>query len=244
MMPARAVRSCWAPQRVRADEPLAVMTLMGAACAAAQRARAKAQKTAAEAQKAVVEELRENGLLREEEPYKHSVPFSHRSGARVEPIISLQWFCDMSRLAEPAIAAVEHRRVHGLVARDSDLPRGLLGLPDQVEPVGELTAELERAHAQPVQDRRTRDGIEVPAVGQRAHELVHRGPGQVEQLGDLRCRQGGTLEEQLEDVQCASHRGNSLAHASPIPSRAAYDPLVGAVVDSRHIDTITCPCSV
>ena len=54
---------------------------------------------------------RAQGLLRGEEPYTHTVPFSHRSGARVEPLVSLQWFCDMTRLAAPAIAAVEEGRV-------------------------------------------------------------------------------------------------------------------------------------
>jgi hypothetical protein len=122
--------------------------------------------------------------------------------------------------------------VHGLVAGDRDLHGGVLGLPDQVEPVRELAAELERAHAEPVPDRRARDGVQVPAVGQRGHQLVHRGPGQVEQLGDLRCRQRGALEEQLEDVQRAGHRGNSPAHASPIPSRAAYGSPGAAAVDS------------
>jgi valyl-tRNA synthetase len=63
--------------------------------------------TAAEAQDAVVAALREEGRLRAEEPYVHSVPFSHRSGERIEPLISLQWFCRMDELAAPAIAAVE-----------------------------------------------------------------------------------------------------------------------------------------
>jgi valyl-tRNA synthetase len=67
--------------------------------------------TPAECQVRVLEDLRAVGLIRSEDPYTHTVPFSHRSGARVEPIISLQWFCDMSRLAEPAIAAVEQGRV-------------------------------------------------------------------------------------------------------------------------------------
>ena len=66
---------------------------------------------AAEAQKAVVAELREEGLIREEEPYRHSVPFSHRSGERVEPLISLQWFCRMDELAAPAIEVVKDGRV-------------------------------------------------------------------------------------------------------------------------------------
>ena len=52
---------------------------------------------------AVVAALREEGRLRSEEPYTHSVPFSHRSGERIEPLISLQWFCRMDELAKPAI---------------------------------------------------------------------------------------------------------------------------------------------
>ncbi len=52
-------------------------------------------------------DLAQAGLQRGSEPYTHTVPFSHRSGQRVEPLISLQWFCDMKRLAAPAIAAVE-----------------------------------------------------------------------------------------------------------------------------------------
>jgi valyl-tRNA synthetase len=67
--------------------------------------------TAAEAQKMVVLALREEGVLSGEEPYMHSVPFSHRSGERIEPLISLQWFCRMDELAAPAIEAVESERV-------------------------------------------------------------------------------------------------------------------------------------
>ena len=54
----------------------------------------------------IMGDLQAEGLLRGTEPYTHTVPFSHRSGRRVEPLISLQWFCDMKRLAEPAMAAV------------------------------------------------------------------------------------------------------------------------------------------
>ncbi len=60
-----------------------------------------------EASESVVAELREQGLLRGEQPYTHSVPFSHRSGERIEPLISLQWFCRMDELAKPAIEVVE-----------------------------------------------------------------------------------------------------------------------------------------
>jgi valyl-tRNA synthetase len=63
--------------------------------------------TVAEAQKAIVEDLRAEGALRKEEAYTHSVPFSHRSGERIEPLISLQWFCRMDELARPAMTVVE-----------------------------------------------------------------------------------------------------------------------------------------
>ena len=55
--------------------------------------------TAAEAQQAVVAELGEQGLIARTEPYEHTVPFSHRSGQRIEPLISLQWFMAMDELA-------------------------------------------------------------------------------------------------------------------------------------------------
>ena len=67
--------------------------------------------TTDDARAAVVAALREEGLLRSEEPHAHSVPYSHRSGKRVEPLISLQWFCRMDELAKPAIEAVERGRV-------------------------------------------------------------------------------------------------------------------------------------
>jgi valyl-tRNA synthetase len=67
--------------------------------------------SASEAQEAVVAALREEGRLRAEEPFVHSVPFSHRSGERVEPLISLQWFCRMDELAGPAIEVVERGEV-------------------------------------------------------------------------------------------------------------------------------------
>jgi len=58
------------------------------------------------ASQAVVAELREQSLISGAQAYVHDVPHSHRSGRRVEPLISLQWFCDMKGLARPAIEAV------------------------------------------------------------------------------------------------------------------------------------------
>jgi valyl-tRNA synthetase len=67
--------------------------------------------TIAEAQKAVVAALDAQQLLRAQDPYTHTVPFSHRSGQRIEPLISLQWFMKMDELAAPAIEVVRNGRV-------------------------------------------------------------------------------------------------------------------------------------
>ncbi|MEK6328159.1 MAG: valine--tRNA ligase [Actinomycetota bacterium] len=67
--------------------------------------------TTEEAREAVLAALREQGLVRGEEPYVHSVPYSHRSGERIEPLISLQWFCRMEELAKPATEVVERGQV-------------------------------------------------------------------------------------------------------------------------------------
>jgi valyl-tRNA synthetase len=67
--------------------------------------------TVAEAQEAVVAALEEEGRIAAAEPYEHEVPYSHRSGARIEPLVSLQWFMAMDKLAQPAMLAVKDRRV-------------------------------------------------------------------------------------------------------------------------------------
>jgi len=67
--------------------------------------------TAADAQTKVVEALEKEGRISKQEPYTHTVPFSHRSGERIEPLISLQWFMRMEELARPAIEAVTSGKV-------------------------------------------------------------------------------------------------------------------------------------
>ena len=64
-----------------------------------------------ECREAVVAALRAEGRIARVEPYTHNVPYSHRSGERIEPLISLQWFMRMEELARPAIEAVESGRV-------------------------------------------------------------------------------------------------------------------------------------
>jgi valyl-tRNA synthetase len=58
-----------------------------------------------------VAELRETGRLVREEPYRHAVGYCQRSGERIEPLVSLQWYCRMDSLAAKAIDAVRSERV-------------------------------------------------------------------------------------------------------------------------------------
>jgi valyl-tRNA synthetase len=64
-----------------------------------------------EAEHRIVDRLRHEGLLEKEEPYRHAVGHCDDCGTRIEPLILLQWFCEMKDLAAPAIAAVKEGRV-------------------------------------------------------------------------------------------------------------------------------------
>jgi valyl-tRNA synthetase len=64
-----------------------------------------------DAEARIIERLRDEGLLEKQEPYRHSVGYCERSEDRIEPLISLQWWCDMKDLARPAIEAVREGRV-------------------------------------------------------------------------------------------------------------------------------------
>jgi len=59
----------------------------------------------------IVADLRASGALIKEEPYRHSVAVSERSGDVVEPLLSLQWFVKMKPLAEPALQAYRDGRL-------------------------------------------------------------------------------------------------------------------------------------
>jgi valyl-tRNA synthetase len=67
--------------------------------------------TQAEADERILEWLSERGQLEKLEPYRHSVALCERCKSRIEPLISLQWWCSMRELAEPAIEALRERRV-------------------------------------------------------------------------------------------------------------------------------------
>jgi valyl-tRNA synthetase len=67
--------------------------------------------TQEEAEQRILDWCRERGLLEKREHYRHSVPRCERCLSRIEPLISLQWWCSMSELKQPALAALRERRV-------------------------------------------------------------------------------------------------------------------------------------
>ena len=67
--------------------------------------------TQEEAGERVLDWCRERGLLEKRESYRHSVARCERCESRIEPLISLQWWCSMDELKRPAIEALRERRV-------------------------------------------------------------------------------------------------------------------------------------
>ena len=60
-----------------------------------------------ECREAVLDALRQEGLLEKVDPYQHSVGHCYRCRTTVEPNLSKQWFVKIRPMAEKAIAAVE-----------------------------------------------------------------------------------------------------------------------------------------
>jgi valyl-tRNA synthetase len=67
--------------------------------------------TQEEAGKRVLEWCEERGLLEKREPYRHTIAVCSRCESRIEPLISLQWWCRMDELKQAALEALRERRV-------------------------------------------------------------------------------------------------------------------------------------
>jgi valyl-tRNA synthetase len=63
------------------------------------------------AEERIVAWLRERGQLVTRESYRHTVALCERCETRIEPLISLQWWCSMDEIKQPALAALRERRV-------------------------------------------------------------------------------------------------------------------------------------
>ncbi len=59
-----------------------------------------------EVREEIINELKEKGHLEKVEDLMNKVGFSERTDAVIEPKLSLQWFCDMKKMAKPALENV------------------------------------------------------------------------------------------------------------------------------------------
>ncbi len=67
--------------------------------------------TQEEAEERILAWLRERRQLEKRESYRHTVALCERCKSRIEPLISLQWWCSMDELKQPALAALRGGRV-------------------------------------------------------------------------------------------------------------------------------------
>jgi valyl-tRNA synthetase len=64
-----------------------------------------------EADARILEWIRGHGLLEKREAYRHAIALCERCKSRIEPLISLQWWCSMEELKKPALEALRSGRV-------------------------------------------------------------------------------------------------------------------------------------
>ena len=64
-----------------------------------------------EADERILRWLKERGQLERREAYRHTVALCERCNSRIEPLISLQWWCSMAELKRPALDALQTGRV-------------------------------------------------------------------------------------------------------------------------------------
>jgi valyl-tRNA synthetase len=90
---------------------LPVLTLIGPDGRMNEEAGDLAGLEQAEADKALVAWLKERGQLEKQENYRHNVGTCERCHTRIEPLVSLQWWCAMEEPRKPALEALRERRV-------------------------------------------------------------------------------------------------------------------------------------
>jgi valyl-tRNA synthetase len=93
------------------DHALPELTVVGPDGRMNEAAGELAGLTQEEAAAQVLAWCEERGLLERREPYRHSIALCERCKSRIEPLISLQWWCAMDELKRPAIDVLRERRV-------------------------------------------------------------------------------------------------------------------------------------
>jgi valyl-tRNA synthetase len=64
-----------------------------------------------EAEVRILDWIKERGWLERREAYRHTIALCERCKTRIEPLISLQWWCSMEELKKPALEALRSGRV-------------------------------------------------------------------------------------------------------------------------------------
>jgi valyl-tRNA synthetase len=93
------------------DHDLPEITVIGPDGRMNEEAGELAGLTQEEADEHVLRWLKEHDQLEKRESYRHTVALCDRCHSRIEPRISLQWWCSMTELREPALEALRARRV-------------------------------------------------------------------------------------------------------------------------------------
>ena len=93
------------------DHGLPALTVIGPDGRMNDEAGELAGLTQEEAEERILEWLREHDQLEKRESYRHTVALCDRCKSRIEPRISLQWWCAMEELKQPALEALREGRV-------------------------------------------------------------------------------------------------------------------------------------
>jgi valyl-tRNA synthetase len=93
------------------DHGLPELTVIGPDGRMNEEAGELAGLTQEEAEERILEWLREHDQLEKRESYRHTVALCDRCKSRIEPRISMQWWCAMEELKQPALEALRDARV-------------------------------------------------------------------------------------------------------------------------------------
>jgi valyl-tRNA synthetase len=93
------------------DQGLPELTVIGPDGLMNEQAGELAGLTQEEAEERILEWLRDHDQLEKREAYRHTVALCDRCKSRIEPRISMQWWCAMRELKQPALEALREGRV-------------------------------------------------------------------------------------------------------------------------------------
>ncbi|MDX6543457.1 MAG: valyl-tRNA synthetase [Gaiellaceae bacterium] len=93
------------------DHGLQELTVIGQDGRMNENAGELAGLTQEEAETRVIDWLKQHDQLEKRESYRHTVALCDRCKSRIEPLISLQWWCAMEELKQPALEALRSGRV-------------------------------------------------------------------------------------------------------------------------------------